>query len=222
MSLMSTLGKVAVGILVAKGVGKIMGGGSSSGSGGGLLGSILGGQSGSSGGLGGLADMLGGAGQGGQSGGGLGGLLNSLGGNSPDNPFGNLLNDAIQGKEPEVTEDQESQAGILLRAMVNAAKADGKIDADEQKKIIEHLGEVADEDAKMVREILQAPLDVEGLVKDVPEGMEQQVYLMSLLAINLDSREEATYLDQLAKGLNISAEVSNMIHEKVGAPELYS
>ncbi len=222
MSLMSTLGKVAVGILVAKGVGKMMGGGSSGGSSGGLLGSILGGQSSSSGGLGGLADMLGGVGQGGQSGGGLGGLLNSLGSNSPDNPFGNLLNDAIQGKEPEVTQEQESQAGILLRAMVNAAKADGKIDADEQKKILEHLGEVADEDAKMVREILQAPLDVEGLVKDVPEGMEQQVYLMSLLAINLDSREEATYLDQLAKGLNISAEVSNMIHEKVGAPKLYS
>ncbi len=221
MSLMGTLGKVAVGILVAKGVGKIMGGGSSGN--GGLLGSILGGQSGGSGNLGGLADILAGnTRQGGQNSGGLGGVLESLGSNAPDNPFGNLLNDAIQGKEPEVSKEQEDQAEVLLRAMVNAAKADGKIDADEQKKIVEHLGEVSDKDAAMVREILQAPLDVQALIESVPPGMEQQVYLISLLAINLDSRKEAAYLDQLAKGLNISASVSNQIHKKVGAPQLYS
>ena len=52
--------------------------------------------------------------------------------------------------------------------------------------------------------------------------MEEQVYFMSLLAIDLDSNEEARYLDTLAKGLNISNEVCNQIHEKLGAPALYS
>ncbi|MGK0271081.1 MAG: uncharacterized membrane protein YebE (DUF533 family) [Cocleimonas sp.] len=52
--------------------------------------------------------------------------------------------------------------------------------------------------------------------------MEQQVYFMSLLAIDLDSNEEAHYLDELAKGLNISQDICNQIHEKVGAPALYS
>ena len=225
MSLMSTLGKVAMGIIVAKGVGKIMGGGSSGGNGG-LLGSILGGAQGGSsggglsGGLGGLSDLL--AGGKSQQGGGLGGLLDSLGGKSSDNPFGNLLNDALQGNEPEATSEQESQAQILLRAMISAAKADGKIDKDEQEKIVKHLGDVSDEDAEMVRNELQAPLDVQGLIDSVPPGLEQQTYLMSLLAINLDSKKEAQYLDQLAKGLNISAQMSNQIHEKVGAPQLYS
>ncbi len=224
MSLVGTLGKVAMGIIVAKGMGKIMGGGS--GGGGGLLGSLLGGGQSSSGGggLGGLADLLGGGGsqRGGSSGGGLGGMLDSLGSKSSDNPFGNLLNDAFQGNEPEVTQEQESQAQVMLRAMVSAAKADGQIDKEEQQKIIKHLGDVSNEDAEMVRNELQAPLDAQGLIDSVPAGMEQQVYLMSLLAIDLDSKEEAVYLDKLAKGLNITNQVSNMIHEKVGAPQLYS
>ncbi|MEE9303559.1 MAG: DUF533 domain-containing protein [Thiotrichaceae bacterium] len=220
MSLMGTLGRVAMGIIVAKGVGKVLGGGSSGG--GGLLGSILGGggkQSQGGGGLGGLADLLGG---GGKKGGGLGGLMDSLGGNSPDNPFGNLLNESLQGNELESTPEQEDQARVMLRAMVSGAKADGKIDAKEQQKIIKHLGEVSDEDAEMVRQELQAPLDVQALIHSVPAGMEQQVYLMSLLAIDLDSKKEAVYLDQLAKGLNISNQVSNQIHQKLGAPVLYS
>jgi len=240
MSLMGTLGKVAMGIMVAKGVGKMMGGGSSGV--GGLLGSLLGGGqqssgTGRSGGLGGLSDLmssgklgglLGGA-SGSQQGGGLGGLLGSLAGGSAASKqsgngidFGSMFNDVLQGKEPEPTPEQDDQARVMLRAMVSAAKADGQIDAEEQKKIIKHLGDVSNEDAEMVRNELKAPLDVQALIDSVPSGMEQQVYLMSLLAIDLDSKEEAVYLDTLAKGLNISHQASNDIHEKLGAPQLYS
>ncbi len=242
MSMLGTLGKVAMGIMVAKGVGKMMGGGSTGG--GGLLGGLLGGggqQGQSGGGLGGLSDMLSGGGlggllggasqSGGQSGGGLGELLGSLAGGGSQqsdrstgntNDFASMFNDAIQGKEPEPTPEQDQQAQVMLRAMVSAAKADGQIDADEQKKIVEHLGDVSNEDAEMVRNELEAPLDLDGLIRSVPKGMEQQVYLMSLLAIDLDSKEEAVYLDKLATGLNISNQVSNQIHEKLGAPQLYS
>jgi uncharacterized membrane protein YebE (DUF533 family) len=133
-----------------------------------------------------------------------------------------MFNDAIQGKDPEPTAEQNQQAEILLRAMVSAAKADGNIDAEEQKKILEQLKDASEEDEEMVRKEVQAPLDLQGLIDSVPSGMEQQVYLMSLLAINLDSKEEAVYLDRLAKGLNISHAVSNQIHDKLGAPQLYS
>jgi len=235
MSMMGTLGKVAMGILVAKGMSKVMGGGSSSG--GGLLGGLLGGQGSQRQGGGGLSDMLGGAGGlggllGGASGGGLGGLLGSLAGGGAQNntadksgqskDFSSMFNDAIQGKEPEATPEQDQQAQIMLRAMISAAKADGQIDEEEKKKIVEHLKDASDDDAEMVRNELQAPLDIQGLIDSVPKGMEQQVYLMSLLAINLDSKEEAVYLDLLAKGLNISHQESNQIHEKLGAPTLYN
>ncbi|RVU85360.1 tellurite resistance TerB family protein [Leucothrix sargassi] len=271
MSLMGTLGKVAMGVIVAKGVGKVMGGqsgGSSTGGLGGMLGGLMGGQTGgSTGGLGGilgnlagtsntaqggaglgglLGSVLGGqsggaaaggglggllsglAGQGQQGTGGLGGLLGQLGGataptsgSSPD--FGSMFNDALQGKEPEqVSDTDEQNAAVLLRAMISAAKADGQLDAEEQAKITEHLGDVSAEEAEFVRNELAAPLDLQGLISSVPSGLEQQVYLMSLMSITLDTKEEAVYLDSLRQGLNISEQASNEIHQQLGAPTLYS
>lgn len=240
MSLVSTLGKVAIGLIATKGIGKMMGGGSSGVSG--LLGSLLGGRQ-QGGGLsdmlsslggqqsgGGLASSLGSmlGGSGGQQG--LGGLLNSLGGGAAQlggaGGLGGLLNDALQGNSSSQlhpTDEQEKQAEIMLRAMINAAKADGEIDAEEQRKITEHLGDdISAEELELVRSIMREPQDVQGLINSVPDGMGEQVYLMSLLAIDLDSKPEALYLDQLAKGLNISNQQCNMIHEKCGAPVLYS
>ena len=211
--MMGMLGKVAMGILVAKGAGKIMGGGASSG------GSLLDG----------LGGLLGGGASATDASGGLGGLLGSLSGskqidqNKNDSPkdFASLFNDAIQGKDSESTAEQNRQAEVLLHAMVSAAKADGSIDITEQKKILGQLNDVSEEDTEMVREIVQAPLDLQELINSVPKNMERQVYLISLLVINLDSKEEAAYLDKLAKGLKISNETSNQIHDKLGAPKLY-
>ena len=276
MSLMGTLGKVAMGVIVAKGVGKVMGGAGGAGGGlGGLLGGLTGGSAGgaggglggllggltggnnaqaggAAGGLGGLlSGLTGGGAQGGsQAGGlggllaglagggaaaggaagGLGGLLSSLGGatapqqggsSTPD--FGSMFNDAIQGKEPEqVSQTDEQNAAVLLSAMISAAKADGQLDDEEKRKITEHLGDVSEEEAAFVASELQKPLDLDALVASVPSGLEQQTYLMSLMAIDLDSKEEAVYLDSLRKGLNISEQASNEIHEKLGAPQLYA
>ncbi len=214
MGLLGTLGKVAMGVMIAKGVGNAMGG---SGGLGGMLGGLLGGDKQKTG------DNT-------QQSGGLGGLLNSLSGGSntksstsnDNSSLGGLLNSAFAGDEVEGTKEQEAQAKLLLRAMISAAKADGSIDADEQKKITEHIGDVTPEDIEFVKAQMQAPVDVEALIKSVPSGMEQQVYMMSLLAINLDSKPEALYLDKLAKGLNVSREVADGIHEKMGATKLYS
>jgi len=222
MSLMRTLGKVAMGVMVAKGVGRMMGGGGgrSGGGLGGLLGSLTGGGSSSAGG--GLGDLLGGL-SGKTGGGGLGGILDSLnGGSQSGGGIGGMLNDALQGNNVSANNEEEAQAELLLKAMLSAAKADGVIDEEEKRKITEHLGDVSPEEAEFVRNELESPLDAQGLIDSVPRGMEQQVYFMSLLAIDLDSNEEARYLDSLAKGLNISNDMCNQIHEKVGAPALYS
>ena len=242
MSLVGTLGKLAVGALVAKGAKKFLenkvGGGNRGGatrinkdSGG--MGSLLGGNSSGSGAGGGLADLLGG----GSQGGGLGGLLESLGGAAAGGAgasaggaaaggsLGDLLNSVIKGQAAPTVEaapEQENQAAIMLRAMLNAAKCDGRLDEGEKTKISSQLGDLSQEDVAFVQKEMAAPLDLPGYIKSVPRGMEQQAYLMSLMAIDLDSKAEADYLDQLAKGLGISESVSNQIHEKLGAPTLYS
>ncbi len=212
MSMLGTLGKVTIGILVAKGVGTMMRSGSSS--------------------HGSLLDGLGGLLNGGTNKGGLGGLLGSLGEGSiqqgstlaigNNNDFARMFNDAIQGKEPEPTAEQDQQAEILLHAMVSAAKADGKIDEAEQNKILAQFKEASEKDAEMIRQEVEAPLAFQELIKSVPKGMEQQVYLVSLLAIDLDNEAEVRYLERLAKELNISSTVSNEIHDRLGAPLLYA
>lgn len=262
MSLVSTLGKIAMGVMVAKGVGKMMGnnagggasagglggllGGGQQGGGGGLLGGLLGSAMGGQQQGGGVADILGGlmggaqsggqgglAGQlggmlsgGGQQGGGLGGLLDSLGGGAAGGAaaggLGGLLNQALAGQEPTVTPDAEKQAEILLRAMLMAAKSDGEIDAGEREKLTQHLGDVSPEEAAFVQQEMSSPVDVQSLVASVPQGMEQQVYLMSLTAIDLDSQAEAQYLHQLATGLGIDQQACNAIHQQLGVPALYS
>ncbi len=275
MNLLGTLARVAVGAIVARGVGKMMSRqtSSSSGSGGGLgdlLGGMLGGsgqqssQSGSSaqpsqsgGGLGGLGGLLGGLAGGAQQGGGglgdllgsvlsgrapgaaqqpggatpqsggmggLGGLLDSLDGDQQrGSGLGGLLNQTLSGQTaPEPTPDQNNQAEILLRAMINAAKSDGQIDNEEKQKILEHLGDVTQEEIEFVRNEMAQPLNVDQFVASVPARLQQQVYVMSLLGIRLDSQVEAQYLDRLAKGMGLSPQLVNQIHAKVGLPKLYA
>ncbi len=195
------------------GLASMLGGGQQGGALGALSG-LLGGGSQQGGGM--LAGLLGGA----EKSGGLGGLLDSLGGGQGGG-LGAMLNQALQGQEPEPSQTEEEQAALLLKAMIMAAKSDGQIDESEQQKIAEHLGDVSREELAVVEAAMAAPVDPEGLAASVPSGMEQQVYLMSLLGIDLDSKSEAQYLDQLARAMNIAPEQANAIHEKVGTPKLY-
>ncbi len=204
MSMLSTLGKIAVGVMVAKIVGKAMSGG------GGLLSGLLGGNSSQ-------------APQAGTPKGvGLGDIMGSLTGDKSDSSLGDLLGNILQGKEVQAEPSEEKKAEVLLNAMLNAAKADGKIDKEEEQKLLQHIGEASPEEIAIIKKALEYPLDLDGFIKSVPNGMQQQVYFMSLLAINLDEQSEAEYLDKLREGLGISKSVANTIHQKVGAPVLYS
>ena len=188
------------------------------------LGGSRGGQSGGASG-GGLGDLLGGL-LGGAAGGAAGGALASRGSQqSNDASFGELLNDSLINKgEPEVapTPEQNAMAGLMLRAMIQAAKADGKIDESEKERLMGELGDLDDEDRAFIREQMAAPIDAAALARETPKGMEPQVYLMSVMAIDFDSQEEAQYLHKLAQALNLQPQVINQIHQQVGVQNLYS
>ncbi len=186
-----------------------------------------------------------------QSGGGMGDLLSSLlGGGSQDSSaslggsggLGGLLGGALakyaqaqnadvptldhsncdhlpMGVEPAQAADQ---ATLIIRAMINAAKSDGSIDRDEQEKIIAKLGDITQAEADFVRAEFNAPLDVDAFVRSIPRGLEQQIYAVSLTAIDLDTNKEAHYLAQLAKGLGIEPRMANMIHEQLGVRKIFA
>lgn len=204
-------------------------GGATQGGIGDLLQRLTGGQ----GGAGGLGDLLGQlTGQSGAPGGAgmgdLGGLLGGLLGGaaagnvaSNSHSFGEILNASLKsGGEPPVqpTPQQEAAAALLLRAMVQAAKSDGAIDAAEKAKISESLKDAAPDEVKFVKALIAAPVDVQALVRDTPKGLEAQVYTMSVMAIAIDNKNEANYLRSLASGLGLAPQAVQHIHAQLGVP----
>ena len=109
------------------------------------------------------------------SGGMLGSLVGGLlGGKSNGGMLGSLLGGgnkeapAQAMTAPEATE----QATLLIRAMCNAAKADGDIDQDEQQNIIGRLGDEVDQaEIDFVNAELNAPLDIAGFAASVPAAL---------------------------------------------------
>lgn len=212
---------------------------------GGLLGGGTAGGGVGSGGLGGLLESLGGAQQGGASaqgglggllGGlagaaGAGGLLGSLGGAMGKAPaqnndsFGAVLNSQFdQTPEPAITpsQDQEAAAALMLAAMIQAAKSDGTFDEAEKEKLLGQLGDVDAEEAAFVQAQLKAPVDIENLVANTPDGLSQQIYAMSVMAIDLDTQDEAQYLHKLASAYGMQPAQVNEIHAQLGVPSLYT
>lgn len=180
------------------------------------LGGILGGLAGAAGAAtGGTPDVKGGAP--------TGGSPTTKGGAQPS--FGDLLNQSLQNYgEPDVAPApaQEAAAALMLRAMIQAAKADGKVDEGERKKLLDNLGDATEAEMTFVKTELAAPVSIEGLVSQVPKGLEQQVYTMSVMAIALDNKTEAQYLHELAQGLGLDPQQVNAIHAQLSVPALYA
>lgn len=108
---------------------------------------------------------------------------------------------------------------ILVRGMIAAAKADGHVDADEQRRLfgeVERLGLGAEEKA-YVFDALSRSDDLQTLAA-APANQEQaaELYLASRLAIDPDQAVERVYLDALAVRLKLPAELRAHLDAKAG------
>ena len=124
-----------------------------------------------------------------------------------------VLNEVIVKDDSE--REYYEEVYILLKAMVNAAKSDGTIDGDEQKKIMEYMGDMSKVEQMFVEHEMSQSLELDKFLKEVPQGMEQQVYYMSLFAIDLNNEIESNYLENLAHKLNLSYVTVDSIHESL-------
>ncbi|MEN9059895.1 DUF533 domain-containing protein [Ponticoccus litoralis] len=122
-----------------------------------------------------------------------------------------------------VAPEMEKAAALMLRAMIQAAKADGEIDASERAKILETVGADADAaDKAFIEEQLAAPVDPEALAADTPEAQRMQVYSASLMTIRVDTQAEAKHLDRLARAMALDEGTVNALHMQMGMQPLYS
>ena len=122
---------------------------------------------------------------------------------------------------PEPEQEEELSAALLLRAVIQAVKCDGNLDEAEKKKLFDAMGDATAAEVKAVNAELSRPVDVEGLARAVPAGMEPKVYTLSLMAIDLDQQAEAEYLHALAQALELTPEEVNALHDRAGAPRIY-
>ena len=206
-----------LGDLLGSVLGGAQGNNTSSGGLGDLLGSVLGGTQSQSGSAGGLGDLLQG-GLGGLLGGALTKHVQTVNPDAPT-PMPDDYSMLPRDLEPKQANDQ---ATLIIRAMINAAKSDGKFDEAEQNALVNKLGDLTQDEVNFIQSEFRKPLDVQAFANDIPRGMEHQVYALSLSAINLDENSEAQYLGQLAQALRITPDEANQIHTQLGAPKIFA
>ncbi|OEU58182.1 MAG: hypothetical protein BA862_14405 [Desulfobulbaceae bacterium S3730MH12] len=196
---------------------------------GGMLGEVLSGLGNNKAALGGLGALAGALLGGGKSsargavgGGGLA-MLASLAmsaltkaGQAPSRPPRALL----EPQTPQEEQALEQDAEVIVKAMINAAKADGRIDKTEIEKIVGKLEKdgLTGEEKEFFTTEANKPMDINAVVSSAgrePE-MAAQVYAASLLAIEVDTRAEQQYMEQLGKGLGLHPQVTDHIERTLG------
>ncbi len=121
---------------------------------------------------------------------------------------------------PASTSAEHEELGkTLVRAMIAAAKADGRIDAGEKDVIFERLKtmNLSAEEKAWVFDELSSPLDINAVVAraDTPEHA-AEIYAASLVAISADTPAEQAYLEVLAVRLKLAPALVAEIHKTAG------
>ena len=133
---------------------------------------------------------------------------------TPSVPSGSIFDLAEEKPTPQV----ENMRLILLRAMISAAKADGHIDTSERTRIeqqISDLGINAEEQRFLIEQLRAAsdPITIARLSESEEQATE--IYLVSMLAIDIDTEEERRYLDRLGDALHLPSDLRQNIEYEV-------
>ena len=125
-------------------------------------------------------------------------------------------------KLPETPAEEQAlrhTAELVIKGMINAAKADGQVSADEIQRVVGKLKEAGmegDAEAWILAE-LRKPLDLDAFVAEIPsKEVAAEVYAASLLAVEVDTPQERAYLTDLAKKSGIDGPVAQHIQRTVG------
>ncbi|HEY8156726.1 MAG TPA: tellurite resistance TerB family protein [Myxococcota bacterium] len=115
----------------------------------------------------------------------------------------------------------EPLARLLLRAMIAAARADGRLDGEERRRLFDRiagldLGDAERADLYAELEKPVTPDQLAGAVVGPAQAVE--VYAASLLAIEVDTPAERAYLSLLAGRLGLADELVASLHREAGVP----
>ena len=119
---------------------------------------------------------------------------------------------------PASESEQQSLGKSLMRAMIAAAKSDGHVDAAEQANVFAEMDklDLSAEEKAFVLDELRKPLDVDAVAQGArtPEQA-AEIYVASLLAIDVDNPAERGYLAMLAARLKLDEALVAHLHATV-------
>ena len=122
--------------------------------------------------------------------------------------------------KPLEEQNLEDDAQIIVKAMINAAKADGKIDKNEIDKIIGKLDDDGLEQKEKDFFLSEAnkPMDLPAVISSAANkpDMAAQIYAASMLAIEVDTAAEQKYMQNLVSGLGLNEQVVAYIDRTMG------
>ena len=115
-----------------------------------------------------------------------------------------------------------SQAGAelavrMIQVMVAAAHADGVMDEQEERAVLDKLRgvDLSQEEKMFLLGELHQPKSIEQLVDGVVEsGVARTMYMLAVAAAKIDTEAERAWFDQLAGRLGLSKEIQAFIEEQ--------
>ena len=105
----------------------------------------------------------------------------------------------------------------LIQVMAAAAHADGVMDADEERAVLDKLrgAELTQEEKMFLLGELHQPKSIDVLVAGITDpGVARTMYMLALATIDIDTEAERTWLDALASRLGISTEMKAFLEEQ--------
>ncbi|MGX1085794.1 tellurite resistance TerB family protein [Pseudomonas sp. AP3_22 TE3818] len=106
--------------------------------------------------------------------------------------------------------EAEEHSHAILRALIAAAKADGRIDESEKQMISTEIGRHTDDPQlqQWLDDEVAKPLDPNEVAQSATDpGMASEMYLASVMLVDDQQDAERNYLDELAAALRIEPEL---------------
>ncbi len=113
---------------------------------------------------------------------------------------------------------QEAHSKAILVALIAAAKADGHIDAKERQLIDGEIAKITNDHSmqQWFDEQLQKPLDPAEIARHATDqAMASEMFLASVLVVDEENFMEKSYLQELARQLQLPAELQQSLRAQV-------
>ncbi len=114
-----------------------------------------------------------------------------------------------------------AEALLLIRAMIAAAGSDGNIDQEERRRIMLRLEgvDITKDEKRFIEQEMSNPGNATSIAAQCTnQGLARKVYAVSLLAIDIDTEAERSYLKELAAKLGLGKATVEQIHGHLGIP----